>query len=160
MRISFDLDDTLICFSVDVSREPSLPWLLRLFVYDEPLRSGTCRLIRELQSKGHEVWIYTTSLRKERSVRFWLWAHGIHVTRVVNGAEHANLFGLGTSPSKQPHKFGIDLHVDDSEGVAIEGEQHGFLVCTIKPADSDWVEIVLAAVDEVDAIVETRNEGR
>ena len=43
MRISFDLDDTLICYEAGVASEPRLPWYLRLFISDEPLRLGALR---------------------------------------------------------------------------------------------------------------------
>jgi hypothetical protein len=66
---------------------------------------------------------------------------------VINGTEHAKCFGHGTSPTKRPHAFGIELHVDDSEGVRIEGEQYGFTVCVVAPSATDWVEQVLVAVD-------------
>lgn len=151
MRISFDLDDTLICYGDGVPREPRLPWLLRLFVRDEPLRRGARRLLRELDDRGHEVWVYTTSHRRAGAVRRWFRAHGVRVARVVNGAENAKSFGHASSPTKRPHAFGIDLHVDDSEGVAIEGEQYGFRVCVVEPSCSDWVEQVLSAVDGASA---------
>src|SRR5688500_3617191 len=83
LRISFDLDDTLICYGDGVDCEPRLPWLLRLFVRDEPLRRGARRLLRELDDRGHEVWVYTTSHRGAQAVRRWLRAHGVRVARVV-----------------------------------------------------------------------------
>ena len=53
MRISFDLDDTLICYQPGVPQEKSLlAWLAR-----EPLRLGAKALIRELQRSGHSVGI-------------------------------------------------------------------------------------------------------
>ncbi len=147
LRISFDLDDTLICYGDGAECEPRLPWLLRLLVRDEPLRRGARRLLRELNDRGHEVWVYTTSHRGARAVRRWFRAHGVRVARVVNGTEHAKCFGQGSAPTKRPHAFGIDLHVDDSPGVAIEGEQYGFRVCVVEPSASDWEERVLMAVD-------------
>jgi hypothetical protein len=155
VRISFDLDDTLICYG-GVPCEPRLPWLLRLLVRDEPLRRGASRLARELGNRGHELWVYTTSYRSPRAVRWWLRAHGIPVVRVVNGAEHAKCFGHGSSPTKRPHAFGVDLHVDNSHGVAIEGERHGFRVCVVEPSAEDWVERILAAVDGTTATAATR----
>ncbi len=151
MRISFDLDDTLICYGDGVPCEHRLPWLLRLFIHDEPLRGGTRYLLQELHNRGHEVWVYTTSHRGPRAVRLWLRAHGVRVVRVINGAEHAKRFGHGSFPTKQPHAFGIDLHIDDSQGVAIEGERYGFRVCIVGPSTPDWVERVLLAVDEASA---------
>ena len=59
---------------------------------------------------------------------------------------------IGTTrwrPSKYPPAFGIDLHVDDSPGIAIEGEQHGFRVLVIASDDPGWVTRVLEAVAAV-----------
>lgn len=148
MRISFDLDDTLICYGGDVPCEPRLSWLLRLFIHDEPLRRGTTQLARDLHSRGHELWIYTTSYRRPFAVKCWMRAHGIRVARVVNQSEHMKRFGHGAAPSKNPAAFGIDVHVDDSPGVAIEGERHGFQVVVVDRSSADWVGRILHAVDE------------
>jgi hypothetical protein len=50
-------------------------------------------------------------------------------------------------PSKFPPAFNIQLHVDDSEGVAMEGRAHGFRVCVVSPHEAVWTERVLAEVD-------------
>ena len=52
MRISFDLDDTLVCYRADVPQEPRLPWFRRLFADDEPLRQGVPELMRQLRQRG------------------------------------------------------------------------------------------------------------
>jgi len=57
MRISFDLDDTLVCYREDVPQEPRLGWFLRLFMHDEPLRQGTPELIHQLRQRGWEIWV-------------------------------------------------------------------------------------------------------
>jgi hypothetical protein len=150
MRISFDLDDTLICYQPDVPREPPLRWPLSWLVRDEPLRKGARGLVRRLWGCGHEVWIYTTSYRDPLSVRTWLWLHGVHVARVVNQDVHDRELrrwpGSGERPSKNPAAFGVFLHVDDSDGVRMEGERHGFRVVVVSPGDPDWTRKVLAAV--------------
>jgi hypothetical protein len=79
-------------------------------------------------------------------VKRWLAAHGVVVTRVVNGLEHARRFGTGSVPSKRPHAFGIDLHVDDSPGVEEEGRRHGFQVVVVHPTAEDWSRPVREAV--------------
>ena len=68
----------------------------------------------------------------------------MRVDRVVCGAEHYRCFGVGSSPSKRPHAFGIDLHVDDSAGVGIGGDRHGFAVCVVDPTCDRWAEGGLA----------------
>jgi phosphoserine phosphatase len=67
MRISFDLDDTLICLREGAAHEPRLPWPWRMLVRDEPLRLGARRLLQDLRGRGHDVWIHTTSHRSARA---------------------------------------------------------------------------------------------
>lgn len=149
MRISFDLDDTLICRGGYVPNEPPLPLMVRWLVADEPLRLGTRVLMKELWTRGWEPWIYTTSYRRPAQVRRWLRFHGVSVAGVINQDSHEAFFRGrvdGHRPSKYPPGFGIDLHVDDSDGVRIEGEQHGFPVVVIRSVDREWTEKVLAAI--------------
>lgn len=148
MRISFDIDDTLVCYRVDVPIERGWlpPVVLRRMT--EPLRRGTRLLMQKLRHCGHEIWIYTTSGRTPMQVRWWLWLYGIHVSGVVNDERHRNALQhhrFARLPSKYPPAFGIDLHVDDSEGVRMEGEEHGFRVVVIQPNDERWIEKVIAA---------------
>ena len=149
MRISFDLDDTLVCPTRLAPAEPSrLRRIFRRWLSDA-LRRGTRTLMRELRRRGCSIWIYTTSGRTPIRIRIWLYLHGIHVDGVVNSERHREeLSGhdLPRVPSKYPPAFGINLHVDDSEGVRMEGEEHGFHVVVVRPDDEHWTQKVLDAV--------------
>jgi hypothetical protein len=148
MRISFDLDDTLICYQPGVPQEPSLRWPWSIW-FPEPLRLGAKQLIGELWAQGWEVWIYTTSYRSPSSVKWWLWCHGIRVRGVINQNihdKHLRKHRDDRPPSKNPKAFGIGLHIDDSDGVAIEGKQYGFTVVVLAPNDEAWVEKVRTRV--------------
>ena len=46
-------------------------------------------LLRELRSEGHEVWVYTTSLREPVRLRLWFAALGVRLEGIVNGTRHA-----------------------------------------------------------------------
>lgn len=142
MRISFDIDDTLVCSS-SVPTEQFLPWWKR-WRYPELLRQGTRDLMRELIRQGHLLWLYTTSLRPTGYLRGWFRSTGIPICGVVNQQRHERQIGT-QGPSKYPPAFGIDLHVDDSEGVAEEGRRHRFRVVVVSPDDVNWVSRVLAA---------------
>lgn len=52
----------------------------------------------------------------------------------------------GQTISKNPKLFNIDLHIDNSEGVRLEGERNGFDAVIIKPNDEDWGNKVLFEV--------------
>ncbi len=78
-----------------------------------------------------------------------MFLYGIRVDGVVNDERQCReLAGrrFPRVPSKYPPAFGIDLHIDDSEGVRMEGEMHGFQVVVIRPCDESWTEKVLDAV--------------
>jgi hypothetical protein len=149
MRISFDVDDTLVLHEPGAPIERMVPWWWR-WRYTEPLRFGTYALLHTLQAAGHELWIYTTSYREPRYLRGWFKSFGIRLADVVNQDVHDRFVKPaqfpGYCPSKYPLAFGIDLHVDDSEGVAEEGREHGFRVVVVAPNDPDWAARVLAAV--------------
>jgi len=143
LRISFDVDDTLVCAS-HVPTEPLLPRWRRLW-YNERLRRGTTSLMRELLRRRCQLWIYTTSYRSPHYLRGWFKCLGIPLEGVVNQDRHDRVVGRH-GPTKYPPAFGINLHVDDSEGVAMEGKHHGFAVVTVSPEDPDWAARVLEAV--------------
>jgi hypothetical protein len=149
MRISFDMDDTLVC-APDIPIEEDVPWWRRPW-YPERLRRGTRTLLRELIRQRHALWIYTTSYRPARYLRGWFACFGIPLEGVVNQSRHERIVRpegfRGRPPSKYPPAFGIDLHVDDSEGVADEGKQHHFRVLVVSPQDRDWTRRVLEAVE-------------
>ncbi|WP_082069135.1 hypothetical protein [Pseudomonas sp. ES3-33] len=154
IRISFDIDDTLACqlhhCSVEASRLPACVhrWL------GEPLRIGTRSLTQELRRQGCSIWVYTSSGRTPSYIRRWLLLYGIRVDGVVNSVLHSRALtahGLSNAPSKFPPAFDIDLHVDDSEGVRIEGHDHGFRVVVVHPQDESWAQKVLDAVAVVKA---------
>jgi hypothetical protein len=103
----------------------------------------------ELRRGGCNLWIYTSSERTSFQIRLWLFLHGVRVDGVVNGARHRRALsgrGFQQLPSKYPPAFGIDLHVDDSEGVRMEGEQHHFPVIIVSSEDQCWTQRVLGAV--------------
>ena len=143
MRVSFDLDDTLICPPATPAEPPLPSW--RRWRHPEPLRRGAVALIRDLRARGCSAWIYTTSFRPPGSVRRWLRAHGARVDGVINQDRHDRVVGR-QGPSKYPPAFGIDLHVDDLPGVVLEAQRHGFAALIVAPDDPDWADKVRAAV--------------
>jgi len=150
MRISFDLDDTLICYATQVPRARSrVPWWWKLLdaSRDEPLRLGAPELLRDLSASGHEIWIYTTSLRTERQVKRWLGFYGVRVASVVNAARHEReARQAGGFVSKFPPAFHIELHVDDEAHLVEAGLRLGFRVVHVAPDDQNWALKVRQAV--------------
>ncbi|RPD50268.1 hypothetical protein DNI29_05590 [Hymenobacter sediminis] len=144
MRLAFDLDNTLVqnnhAFPLERPRWPLLAGLLG----DEGLRQGIMEVVAFCRAQGWEVWVYTTSYRSVWHIRRLFWLHGIWLDGVVNQQRHNR--EVRVRCTKHPPTFGIDLLVDDSEGVRLEGERYGFRVVVVPPEALDWVATVQAAV--------------
>jgi hypothetical protein len=123
-RISFDVDETLVCRGVlGYIERGLLPRFIHMWLC-EPLRARTRSLTRELKQRGWSVWVYTSSMRTPFQVRFWLFLHGITIDGVINDDRHRRELSVrrfSRLPSKYPPAFGIDLHVDDSRAYEWKG---------------------------------------
>jgi hypothetical protein len=148
MRIAFDLDDTLIPCGSAFAVEP--PPLLARLLGAEPLRLGAAGLLRGLRRQGCQLWVYTTSLRSPLAVWTQFLAYGVRLAGIVNSQRHVRRLGRGRPDhrdvSKYPPAFGIDLLIDDSPGVELEGRRFPFSVLRVRPDDPDWADAVRAAV--------------
>ena len=147
MRLAFDLDNTLIrCGHAFPLATPQRRILAQL-LGTEQLREGTKELVEACRQRGWEVWVYTTSYRSAWRIRRLFWLHGIRLDGVVSQPRHNR--EARARCTKYPPSFGIDLLIDDSEGVRIEGERHGFRVLVVAPDDAQWAEKVRAAIESL-----------
>lgn len=79
MRVSFDIDETLVCRSIDIPMERGfLPGSFHVW-FGKSLRQGTRSLFGELRRRGIDIWIYTTSVRTPFHIRRWLMLYGLKV---------------------------------------------------------------------------------
>ena len=129
MLITFDLDDTLICWQPEIPAEPvTVPWHQRWFPI-EPLRYGTVDLFRQLRRLGWQIGIYTTSNRKAGYIKKLFNLYGLKLDLVINQNKHEKIVNdlrVKKKPSKLPNRVDSKLHIDDSEGVLIEGKRFHF----------------------------------
>lgn len=146
MRISFDLDDTLI-ISDKGSKYEEITLLWRKFFYKEKLRYGIKKLCKDLINLGYEICVYTTSNRSVNYIKRLFRLYGVKITIVINLEVHENIVQRNRKeimPSKVPSKFGIDLHIDDDISVKQNGIQYGFNVLIIRKNDDNWCEKVIS----------------
>ncbi|WP_294304564.1 hypothetical protein [uncultured Chryseobacterium sp.] len=146
MKISFDLDDTIISTRFPLERRP----FFAKMIGTEKLRSGTIALFKTLKAQKHKIYIYTTSYRNVYKIKLMFLAHGIPVDFVINQEMHEKkIRNKGKNISKFPPEFGIDVHIDDSAGVETEGKKFGFKTIIVSVSDKDWVNTVLKKIDDV-----------
>ncbi|SFD89209.1 hypothetical protein [Flavobacterium phragmitis] len=144
MIISFDLDDTLIANNkFDLEKVNVFQKLLKI----ERIRKGTLLLFKELRRRKHKIYIYTTSHRSISRIKWIFYTYGISVDYIINQQKHhKNISNRNFSCSKFPPMFNIDVHIDDSIGVEIEGEKFGFKTILISDTDEDWGQKILKSI--------------
>lgn len=140
MRVAFDLDNTLIPCGYNFPLEKPKRRIWAKLLGKEHLRQGIKDLVDYSRQRGWEVWVYTTSYRSAWQIRRLFWLHGIHLDGVMNQQRHDR--EAQARCTKHPPSFGIELLIDDSEGVRIEGARHGFRVLVVAPEDAQWAEKV------------------
>ena len=73
-------------------------------------------------------------------IRCLFLSYGIWLDKVINKTVHDRVLGTqGQQVSKLPVAFNIDLHVDDSPGVELEGKKYNFAT-VIVGAEDNWAE--------------------
>ncbi|WP_026663167.1 HAD family hydrolase [Butyrivibrio proteoclasticus] len=156
MKISFDLDEVLFVSPDYMETEPELRFPLNR-MFPERLRKGTVYLINELQKRGFEVWVYTSSFRTDVYIRSLFRRYGIHFDDIVNGYRHkAEVQGNRADmlPQKMPTFYRIALHIDDEDAIIESGKRYGFRVLRICEPDEHWTDKVLEEAERIRKIEE------
>lgn len=151
MIISFDLDGVLFVDPETCETEPPLVFPLSRF-YPDRLRKGTVDLIHRLKEQKFEVWIYTSSYRRERYLKGIFWHYHVKFDRIINGFRHDREVQRDKKlrlPSKLPNFYRISLHIDDEEYVVKNGKEYGFSVLRVNGPDPLWAEKVLAEANRL-----------
>lgn len=152
MRISFDLDDTVICHQPEIVNEPNrVPLWLRWWL-NEPLRYGTTTLFQQLRLEGHSIGVYTTSYRSKHYIRSLFRCYQLSLDFIITQHDHEKKFKdrLDKVASKMPQCYGIDFHVDDDKALMSNAANFGYHMVRVKEADPSYAQTVLSAVHEFD----------
>ena len=156
MRISFDLDEVLFVnpatYKIEEPPRGIAGWFFR-----ERLRKGTVELINELQKRGFEVWIYTSSFRSEWYLKNLFRQYGVCFDGIVNGERHKREVQRGHTqilPQKMPPHYRISLHIDDEESIIRSGVSFGFRTFRVYEPDDQWGKKVLEEAERVRTLEE------
>lgn len=151
MRISFDLDEVLFVSPDTHKTEPALSFPFNK-IFKERLRFGTPDLINNLQQLGYEVWIYTSSFRSERYIKWLFKLYHVKFDGIVNAQRHLKEVQRDNKsilPQKLPSKYRISLHIDDETIVCSLGRQYGYNTYQLDAQDDDWKEKILARAQQI-----------
>src|ERR1700760_3054133 len=86
MKISFDLDDTIVP-GIKTFETEKRTLIQKLFGL-ESIRRGTIELFRELKKRNHTVGIYTTSFRTRLRIKLLFISNGFLPDFIINQKIH------------------------------------------------------------------------
>ena len=66
----------------------------------------------------------------------------LSINRLMRSAQKR----INMNSSKFPPAFKIDIHVDDSDGIRLEGERFGFKTIIVDPNDPSWTSKVMNSI--------------
>lgn len=148
MNISFDLDGTLVPLNNEFETEKFKRFYKFLGV--KKIRKGTKNLINILIDQGHNIHIYTTSYRSKHQIRRTFRYYGIRINQLINQNDNVEVLKKNKiNASKYPPAFHIDIHIDDSKGLEIEGKRYNFKTIIIDPKENNWTEAILNTLNKV-----------
>lgn len=153
LKVSFDLDEVLFVSPATHKTEPALKFPFNK-IYIERLRYGAPRLINELQNRGYEVWVYTSSYRTEKYIRHLFRMYGVRFDEIVNAQRHLKEVQRDRKemlPQKLPNNYRISLHIDDESVVVTYGKAYGFEVFQLDAQDDDWEEKILSKMNQIES---------
>lgn len=151
MRISFDLDEVLFVSPDTHKTEAALMFPFNK-IFKERLRLGTPELVNKLQKLGYEVWIYTSSFRTERYIKWLFKLYHVKFDGIINAQRHLREVQRNNKailPQKLPSKYRISLHIDDETIVCSLGRQYGYNTYQLDAQDDDWKEKILARAQQI-----------
>ncbi|NOZ45430.1 MAG: HAD family hydrolase [Chlorobi bacterium] len=141
MKISFELDQLLLTDSNEfpVEKQNHIQEVLRF----EKLRLGAVELMQDIIGSQHEIWIYTASSRPKHYIYELFLRHGVPVSGIINRKKHVTTLNTEEKVlSKYPPAFNIDVHIDYSDNVKIDGEIFNFKTITVKSDEDNWAEVI------------------
>ena len=151
MRVSFDLDEVLFVYPKTHKTEPELTFPFNR-IFKERLRLGTPELINKLQELGYEVWVYTSSYRSERYIRWLFKLYGVKFDGIINAQRHNREVQKNSSyilPQKVPNRYHISLHIDEESIICTQGKDFGYEAYQLDAPDDEWKEKIIAYAGEI-----------
>ena len=98
------------------------------------------------------MWVYTSSFRSDRYIRWLFHFYGIRFDGIVNGNRHLKEVQRDNKtilPQKLPNRYRISLHVDDESVICSLGPQYGFKTYQLDAQDDEWKEKIITRAEEV-----------
>lgn len=123
-RAVFDLDEVL--FAAADAESDAIPEQFHADRIPARLRAGAAELIRVLQKKGYDIWVYTGNYYSEGMISIFFELYDLKITGVINGVNDKAAGYSKETNSKLRKKYTETIHIDNNNMLITHSEVKGF----------------------------------
>lgn len=151
MCVSFDFDEVLLTDVKSDDADKQLRFPLNK-IYPGTLRKNAAALIRDLQTLGFDVWIYTGNYHSTEYINGLFSIHNAKVDGIVNGLSKRkstnNIKKLFTD------KYNISLHIDNESVICVDTKSKNYDIYDITPDKISWAADVMKKIKNSEMLSE------
>jgi hypothetical protein len=148
-RVSMDLDEVVFCSEEDDIAEKPLPFPLNK-VYKERIRLGIPSLLHYLETKGYDIWVYTSEYYSLDYIRRIFKHYSVKVDGIVTGTERKEKNHQDVKKKlekKIKNKYKETIHIDRDMVLRTFRDDKSFEEYEIKETDpSEWSRKVTSVI--------------
>lgn len=139
-RAVFDLDEVLLCAEGDTPADiPYGPMKDKVLGH---LRSGVPEVIRALQEKGYDIWVYSGDYHSEGEINMIFELYDLKITGAINGMNGKPAGYSKETEHKLKQKYSRTIHIDRTNMLFTHSDVKGFEDIELEDP-SDWKSSVL-----------------
>ncbi len=142
--ISIDLDEVLMCNGTDYPADKELIFPFNTFLPGK-IRKNAPYMIKELQKKGFDVWVYTGSYKSVQYIDRFLRMHKIKVQGIINGMKTKKVSGNMMNAFKEKYK--TIVHLDNDSVLIVKPENREFDTYELNNG-SEWANDTVVKIKE------------
>jgi len=147
---SFDFDEVLL--TSDEENQAPLRDSLFSRKIKERLRMGAPEVIKALQKKGYDVWIYSAGYMDEETINDFFSMYEVTIDGMLNGINEKKNNNMTSSKSIKEimdQKYTVSLHIDNESMLYVDRSTKEYNRHDIADFSSDWSNNLLTMIEEV-----------
>lgn len=145
-RASFDLDEILL--AVNGRKAEELPSQMLSDKVPFLLREGAPAVIRALQDKGYDIWVYTAEYYSEGEIGLLFELYDLKITGVVNGLNSKRAGYMKEANTQLAQKYRDTINIDDESLLIIHADNKEF-DNYLHEDPADWAGSILKTIEKL-----------
>ena len=150
-RVALDLDEVVFC-SGDEPAEKPLPFPLKL-IYRERIRLGIPALFHFFNSRGFDIWVYSSNYRSFTHIQKLFFLYNSRVTGIVTGAGkrgHLDAAIQERLKKNVSEHYSTTIHIDSQGMLRVDSRTGNYEDYAVSGSGADWSAQIMELIGALD----------